>query len=88
MCFYCNDAVQVLKRHPDTYFLLLGREHPSERLAGRMMKNLIAQVMFPSDFCSQQMRDYHEPQNQEPWQDAWQAGLMAKIRACIPKPSA
>ena len=36
--------MQVLERHPDTYFLLLGREHPNERLAGRMMKNLIEQV--------------------------------------------
>ena len=36
--------MQVLQRHPDVYFLLLGREHPSERLAGRLVKNLLDQV--------------------------------------------
>ena len=42
--FKGSDASQVLESHPSTYFLLLGREHPSELLAGRLMKNLIDQV--------------------------------------------
>ena len=34
----------VLAEHPETYFLLLGREHPSETFAGRLMKNLVDQA--------------------------------------------
>ena len=37
----------MLERHPATYFLLLGREHPSEPLAGRLMKNIIDQAIGP-----------------------------------------
>ena len=41
-----SNASQVLESHPSTYFLLLGREHPSEVLAGRLMKNLIDQAIL------------------------------------------
>ena len=44
-------ATQVLQRHPDTYFLLLGREHPSERMAGRLMKNIVDKVKESLPFC-------------------------------------
>ena len=40
--------VAVLAEHPDTYFLLLGREHPSETFAGRLMKNLVDQASLTS----------------------------------------
>ena len=36
--------MQVLRKHTDTYFLLLGTEHPSERLTIRLTRNLIYQV--------------------------------------------
>ena len=37
-------AAQVLDQHPATYFLMLGRVHPSEPLAGRLVENLVDQV--------------------------------------------
>lgn len=37
-------ALQVLRKHPDTYFLQLGTEHPSERLTMRLTRDLIHQV--------------------------------------------
>ena len=37
----------VLAEHPETYFLLLGREHPSETFAGRLMRNLVDQASIP-----------------------------------------
>ena len=43
----------VLAAHPETYFLLLGREHPSETFAGRLMKNLIDQATPTSPLWTQ-----------------------------------
>ena len=47
----------VLAEHPETYFLLLGREHPSETFAGRLMKNLVDQASLTSPPRTQ--RDAH-----------------------------
>ena len=38
----------VLAEHPEAYFLLLGREHPSETFAGRLMRNLVDQASLTS----------------------------------------
>ena len=43
----------VLAEHPETYFLLLGREHPSETFAGRLMKNLVDQASLASPLQTQ-----------------------------------
>ena len=43
----------VLAVHPETYFLLLGREHPSETFAGRLMKNLVDQASLASPLQTQ-----------------------------------
>ena len=34
-------GAQVLRSHPDAHFIILGREHPTEPLAGRLMRNLM-----------------------------------------------
>ncbi len=39
-----RSAVQVLRNHPDVYFLLLGTEHSSEWPTMRLMNNVIDKV--------------------------------------------
>ena len=41
----------VLAEHPETFLLLLGREHPSETFAGRLMKNLVDRASLTSPLC-------------------------------------